>query len=151
MVKLQLIAVPQPSFVYYLGDSYIRNFSRSQLEMAYPSRDWIDHGILTIGSSDAPVTPAEPWVGIRAAVTRLTIDGDKVGPEQGVSIDEALEMYTLNGARGSFEEQIKGSLTPGKLADAIIIDVDPRDIAAENLDSVKVDLTMVGGQVVYER
>ncbi|HCG30395.1 MAG TPA: amidohydrolase, partial [Chloroflexi bacterium] len=65
--------------------------------------DWIDRGILTIGSSDAPVTPADPWVGIRAAVTRLTLDGDKVGPEQGVSVAEALEMYTLNGARGSFE------------------------------------------------
>jgi predicted amidohydrolase YtcJ len=151
MVKLGLIAVPQPSFVYYLGDSYIRNFTRQQLEMAYPCRDWIDHGILTIGSSDAPVTPAEPWAGIRAAVTRLTIDGDKVGPEQGVSVDEALQMYTLNGARGSFEERLKGSLTPGKLADAIVIDRDPHDIAPDDLGNVQVDLTMIGGQVVYER
>jgi len=151
MVALKLVAVPQPSFIHYLGDSYIRNFSRQWLELAYPARDWIDRGILTIGSSDAPVTPADPWVGIRAAVTRLTLDGDKVGPEQGVSVAEALEMYTLNGARGSFEEGIKGNLTPGKLADIIVLDRDPKAIAPEELHEVQVDLTMSGGRVVFER
>jgi predicted amidohydrolase YtcJ len=151
MVALQLVAVPQPTFVHYLGDSYIRNFSREWLELAYPCRDWIDRGILTIGSSDAPVTPAEPFVSIRAAVTRLTQDGDRMGPEQGVTVDEALAMYTINGARGAFEEAIKGSLTPGKLADAIIVDRDPHDVPPEALHEVQVDLTMLGGKVVYER
>lgn len=151
MVELKLIAVPQPSFIHYLGDSYIRNFSRQWLELAYPSRDWLDRGILAIGSSDAPVTPAEPWVGIRAAVTRLTLDGDKMGPEQGVSVAEALEMYTINGARGSFEEAIKGTLVPGKLADAIVLDRDPFAIEPDQLHEVQVDLTMSGGNVVFER
>ncbi len=151
MVQLRLVAVPQPTFVHYLGDSYIRNFSRERLELAYPCRDWIDRGILTIGSSDAPVTPAEPWVSIRAAVTRLTQDGQTVGSEQGVSVDEALTMYTLNGARGSFEEGIKGTLTPGKLADLIVIDRDPHNIPAEKLHEVQVDLTMIGGKVAFER
>ncbi len=151
MVELQLVAVPQFSFVHYLGDSYIRNFSREWLELSYPGRDWLDRGILTIGSSDAPVTPAEPWVNIRAAVTRLTQDGNVMGSEQGVTIDEALTMFTLNGARGSFEEHIKGSLTPGKLADTIVIDRDPHDLAPEELHTVEVDLTMVGGNIVFER
>ena len=151
MQQLKLVAVPQFSFVHYLGDSYIRNFSREWLELSYPARDWIDRGILTIGSSDAPVTPAEPWVNIRAAVTRLTQDGNIMGSEQGVTVDEALTMFTLNGARGSFEENIKGSLIPGKLADVIIIDKDPHDIPAEDLHSIQVDLTMVGGDVVFER
>ncbi|CAN5299968.1 amidohydrolase [soil metagenome] len=151
MVELQLVAVPQFSFVHYLGDSYIRNFSREWLELSYPARDWLDRGILTIGSSDAPVTPAEPWVNIRAAVTRLTQDGNVMGSEQGVTIDEALTMFTLNGAKGSFEEDIKGSLTPGKLADAIIIDKDPHDLAPEDLHTIEIDLTMVGGDIVFEQ
>jgi predicted amidohydrolase YtcJ len=151
MVALRLVAVPQPSFVHFLGDSYLRNFSREWLELAYPCRDWLDRGILTIGSSDAPVTPAEPWTGIRAAVTRLTLDGERMGAEQGVTVDEALEMYTLNGARGSFEEPIKGSITPGELADLIVLDRDPHDVAPEALQDVQVDLTMLGGKVVYER
>ncbi|MCO5176757.1 MAG: amidohydrolase [Thermomicrobiales bacterium] len=151
MVELKLIAVPQPSFIHYLGDSYIRNFSRQTLELSYPTRDWLDRGILAIGSSDAPVTPAEPWVGIRAAVTRLTLDGDKMGPEQGVSVAEALEMYTINGARGSFEEAIKGTLVAGKLADAIVLDRDPFSVDPEQLHEVQVDMTMSGGNIVFER
>lgn len=151
MVKLQLIAVPQFTFIYYLGDSYIRNFTRQQLELSYPARDWIDRGILTIGSSDSPVTPVDPWINIRAAVTRKTMDGQLMGPEQGVSIEEALEMFTLNGAKGSFEESLKGTVTAGKLADLIVVDKDPRQIQPEELHTINANLTMVDGDIVYQR
>lgn len=151
MQNLGLIAVPQFTFVHYLGDSYIENFTRQQLELSYPARDWIDRGILTVASTDAPVTPVDPWVNLRAAVTRMTQDGQLMGPEQGVTVDEALEMMTLNGARASFEEQIKGSITPGKLADLIIVDQDPHDLDPTDLHQISCDLTMIGGSIVFER
>ncbi|MBX6341667.1 MAG: amidohydrolase, partial [Thermomicrobiaceae bacterium] len=151
MRRLNVIAVPQPSFVYYLGDSYIRNFSEERLALAYPCRAWLDMGITAIGSSDAPVVPADPWINIRSAVTRLTQDGQRMGPEQAVTVDEALRMFTVNGAYGSFEEHLKGTITPGKLADLIVVDRDPREVPPEELHTVRVDLTMIDGRVAYER
>jgi len=150
MQRLNVLAVPQPSFVYYLGDSYLRNFTEEQLALSYPCRAWLDRGIVAIGSSDTPVVPAHPWVNIRSAVTRLTQDGQRMGPEQGVSVGEALRMFTVNGAYGSFEERIKGSITPGKLADLIVIDRDPHQVAPEELHAIRNELTMIDGKVVYE-
>lgn len=150
MQRLKVLAVPQPAFIYYLGDSYLRNFTEEQLALSYPCRAWLDRGIVAIGSSDTPVVPAHPWVNIRAAVTRLTQDGQRMGPEQGVTVDEALRMFTINGAYGSFEERIKGSLTPGKLADLIVVDRDPREVEPEELHTIRNELTMIDGKVVYE-
>jgi predicted amidohydrolase YtcJ len=74
-----------------------------------------------------------------------------MGPGQGVTIDEALRMFTINGAYASFEEGIKGTITPGKLADLVVLSGDPRAIQAEDLPSLSVDMTMVDGRVAYER
>jgi predicted amidohydrolase YtcJ len=68
-----------------------------------------------------------------------------------VTIDEAIQMFTLNGAYGSFEETIKGSITEGKLADLTVLSADPRTVEPEQLDTLKADLTMIDGQVVFER
>ncbi|MCD6030371.1 MAG: Amidohydrolase 3, partial [Thermomicrobiales bacterium] len=77
--------------------------------------------------------------------------GQHMGPGQGVTIDEALRMFTINGAYASFEEGIKGTITPGKLADLVVLSGDPRAIQAEDLPSLSVDMTMVDGRVAYER
>jgi predicted amidohydrolase YtcJ len=151
MQRLGVLAIPQPSFIYYLGDSYINNFTPEQLALSYPGRAWFDHGIVAVGSSDAPVVSANPFVNLRAAVTRLTQDGQKMGPEQGVTIDEAIRMFTVNGAYASFEEGIKGSITEGKLADLVVLDRDPRAVEPEELDTLRAELTVVDGRVVYER
>ncbi len=151
MKQLNLIAVPQPAFIYYLGDSYLENFSEDALDFSYPGRSWFDLGITAIGSSDTPVVPADPWINIRSAVTRLTQDGQLMGPGQAVTLDEALRMFTLHGAIGSFEESIKGSITPGKLADLIVIDRDPRHVDPAELHTIRNELTMVGGDIVFER
>lgn len=148
--QLGAVPIPQPAFVYYLGDSYIKNFTEDQLALSYPSRTWIDHGITAAGSSDVPVVPCDPWLNIRAAVTRRTRDGQAMGPNQGVSIDEAIKMFTLNGAYASFEEDIKGSIASGKLADLIVVSRDPRVVPSEDLGTIRTELTMIGGRVVYE-
>jgi predicted amidohydrolase YtcJ len=150
MVKMGVLAIPQPSFIYYLGDSYIENFTPEQLALSYPGRAWLDHGIVAVGSSDVPVVSADPFVNIRSAVTRLTQDRQRMGPEQGVTIDEAIRMFTINGAYASFEEGIKGSLTPGKLADLVVLDRDPRSVAPEELHTLRAEMTVIDGQVAYE-
>ena len=151
MARMQIIAVPQPSFIYELGDSYIRNFTPEQLACSYPGRTWFDRGIVAVGSSDVPVVDCDVLVNLRSAVTRLTQTGQRMGPEQGVTIDEALRMFTRHGAFASFEEDIKGTITPGKLADLVVLSGDPRAIPAEDLPSLSVDMTVVDGRVAYER
>jgi predicted amidohydrolase YtcJ len=151
MQRLGVVAVPQPSFVYYLGDSYIANFTLEQLALSYPGRTWFDRGIVAAGSSDVPVVSCDPYVNLRSAVTRLTQDGQRMGPEQGVTIEEAVRMFTLNGAYASLEERIKGSITPGKLADLVVLDRDPRSVSPEELHTLRAEMTVLDGKVVFER
>jgi predicted amidohydrolase YtcJ len=137
--------------LYELGDSYIRNFTPEQLACSYPGRTWFDQGIIAVGSSDVPVVDCDVLVNLRSAVTRLTQTGQRMGPGQGVSIDEALRMFTINGAFASFEDDLKGTITPGKLADVVVLSGDPRAIPAEDLPSLSVEMTVVDGRVAYER
>ncbi|MDQ3224633.1 MAG: amidohydrolase family protein [Gemmatimonadota bacterium] len=137
--------------LYELGDSYLRNFTPEQLACAYPGRTWFDRGIVAVGSSDVPVVDCDVLVNLRSAVTRLTATGQRMGPEQGVTIDEALRMFTIIGAYASFEETLKGTITPGKLADLVVLSGDPWEIPAEELPSLTVDMTVVDGRVGYER
>jgi predicted amidohydrolase YtcJ len=74
-----------------------------------------------------------------------------MGSGQGVTIDEALRMFTINGAFASFEDDLKGTITPGKLADVVVLSGDPRAIPAEDLPSLSVEMTVVDGRVAYER
>jgi len=73
-----------------------------------------------------------------------------MGPDQGVTTDEAIRMFTLNGAYASFEEHLKGSIAPGKLADLVVLDRDPRELAPEELPTLRAEMTMIDGRVVYE-
>ena len=135
--------------LYELGDSYIRNFTPGQLACSYPGRTWFARGIVAVGSSDVPVVDCNVLVNLRSAVTRLTQTGQRMGPEQAVTIDEALRMLTRHGAFASFEEKLKGTITPGKLADFVVLSGDPRVIPAEDLPSLSVDTTVVDGRVVH--
>lgn len=150
MTRLGIVAVPQPAFVHYLGDSYLENFTPEQLAFSYPSRSWFDRGIVAAGSSDVPVVPCNPFVNLRAAVTRCTQDGNLMGPDQGVTIDEAIQMFTRNGAYASFEEGTKGTLAPGMLADLVVMDRDPRMVPPEDLHTLRAEMTVIDGRIVHE-
>jgi predicted amidohydrolase YtcJ len=150
MARMQVIAVPQPNFIYELGDSYIRNFTEDQLACSYPGRTWFDRGIVVVGSSDVPVVDCNVLRNLCSAVTRLTATGQRMGPGQGVTIDEALVMFTRHGAFASFEEGIKGTISPGKLADLVVLSGDPRAIPAEDLPSLSVEMTVVDWRVAFE-
>jgi hypothetical protein len=109
--------------------------------------------IVTFGS-DWSVAPASPLLGIYAASTRQTLDGahpDGWVPEQKISVEQALIAYTRNGAYAAFEEDSKGSLSEGKLADVVILDRDITVIPTQEIHAARVDRTIVGGRTVYRR
>ena len=103
---------------------------------------------------DWPVAPATPLEGIYAAVTRRTLDDKHPNgwvPQQKISVEDALHAYTTGAAYATFEEREKGSLAPGKLADVVIIDRDLTKIPAGSIRDAKIEYTIVGGRVVYDR
>ncbi len=108
-------------------------------------------GLKPAASSDCPVVPCNPLVGVYAAVTRKAESGQVLSPEQAISPEKALRMYTLAGAYASFEEQLKGSIAVGKLADMVLLSADPTGVAPEQIKDIQVEKTIVGGEVVWER
>jgi predicted amidohydrolase YtcJ len=97
------------------------------------------------------VTSAEVAQQIYGAVTRKSYLGETIGGEQAIPVMEALKLYTTNAAYASFEEKIKGSIEPGKLADMVVLDRDILSVPPEEIKSVQVETTIVGGTVVYQR
>lgn len=150
LARLGVVAVPQPGFGYYLGDAYLRNFSDEWLALAYPTRAWLERGIAVAFSSDAPVIPPDPWVGIQAAVLRRTRTGQPFGPQQRVDTLEALRLYTAGGAYAHFEEDRKGRIAPGFLADLVVVDRDPLAVDPEELPAIRTLVTIVDGRVAWE-
>jgi hypothetical protein len=118
----------------------------------YAFRTLLDTGAVLAFGSDWTVAPLNPMEGLKAAVTRQTLDGknpDGWVPEQKISLEEAVRAYTVGSAHAEFQEKVKGSLTPGKLADLVMLDRDMFKIDPAELDKVKVSLTIVDGRVVY--
>lgn len=147
---MRVFAAPQPTFVHYLGDSYLENFTRRQLSLAYPLRSFQEHGIPFSLSSDVPVTPCASMINLHAAVTRRTQDGAIMSDGQGISVQEALIAYTTGGAFGSKEEQIKGMLREGMLADMVILSADPRVVDFDDIPEIDIQQTVLNGQVRFE-
>ncbi len=125
-----------------------------RIKTTYAFRSLLDTDARLALGSDWSVAPATPIEGIYAAVTRRTLDElnpDGWVPEQKITVEEALRGYTIDAAYASYEEDIKGSLEPGKLADFVILDRDLTTMPPEEIREAKVDLTVVGGNIVYER
>jgi len=100
--------------------------------------------------SDTPVVPDNPLVGVYAAVTRKTAAGQTLIKEERISVRQALAMYTMNAAVASGEAGNKGTITPGKLADMIILSGNPFKMEPEQIKDINVEMTIIGGKVVYE-
>jgi predicted amidohydrolase YtcJ len=149
--KLGAVAVSQPPFLYYSGERYLSQVSPEARQWLYPFKSLLNGGVKVAASSDSPVASNNPLVGIYSAVTRLAESGQAVLPTEGLSPEQALEMYTSNGAFASSEENIKGTLSPGKLADVVMLSSDPLKSSADELKEIKVERTIIGGEVVWER
>jgi predicted amidohydrolase YtcJ len=150
-VKAQgIVPAMQPAFFWEFGDGYIANYGQHRADTMFPAKSLTELGVIVAGSSDAPVTNHAPLFGIQQALTRATMDGQVCGPDERVDLTTAIRMHTINGAYASFEEGIKGSIEPGKLADLVILAEDIACVPAERIREIGVAMTLVGGQVVYE-
>jgi predicted amidohydrolase YtcJ len=152
----QLGIIPSVQGIHMSSDRpwAIDRLGQKRIEQgAYMWRDLIDTGAILVNGTDVPVEPVNPFASFYALVTRQTLAGDPEGgfePGQKISRAEALRAYTLNAAYAAFEEQEKGSLSPGKLADFVVLDRDIMTIPADEILATRVLTTYVSGQVVYQ-
>lgn len=150
MKQLGIIPIPNPAFFYEFGDGYLENYGERVNHM-YPARNFIDAGIPAACGSDSPVTDYNPLLGIRAAVNRRSQSGNHVGENQRVSVTEAIRLFTYNGAHASFEENIKGSIEVGKLADLVVLSEPILEVAQERIKDLEVEMTLIDGEVVFRK
>ncbi|MGQ7276873.1 amidohydrolase [Brevibacillus thermoruber] len=150
MARLGVVPIPNPAFLYEYGDGYVRSIGDRAGHM-YPVGDFFQSGIVSAGASDCPVTDFSPLLGIHAAVNRRSKSGRVVGDRQRIGVMEAIRLFTVNGAYASFEEDIKGSIEAGKLADLVVLNGRILDAAPERIKDLHVELTMIDGEIVYQK
>jgi hypothetical protein len=138
------------SYVYEHGDK-MEAYGEHRFGMMHANRSALDLGIPVAGSSDSPVSAADPMLRIQSLVTRRSAEGKVYGPEQRIGVEEAIRVFTLGAAYASFEESIKGSIEPGKLADFVVLSADPTRVPLEGIKDITVEKTFIGGQCVYAR
>jgi len=149
----QVIASMQPYHCADDGRWCDKRIGPERSRGTYAFRSLLDTGAVLAFGSDWTVAPLNPMEGLKAAVTRQTLDGKHPGgwvPEQKISLEEAIHAYTVGSAYAEFQDQVKGSITRGKLADLVLLDCDIFKLAPGKLDRVKVTMTILDGRVVYE-
>ena len=144
-------AIPNPfsTYVYFHGEK-MKEYGKKRLENMFAVRSFLDAGINVTQTSDYPPGPYEPMMAIQSSVTRTDYNGEVWGPSQKISVEEAIKVGTINGAYASYEEDIKGSLEIGKLADLVILEKDPRKTDPMSIIDIPIQRTMVGGNWSYE-
>jgi len=152
--KLGVIASAQPYHAIDDGRWAEKRIGHERCETSYPFRSFLDNGVKLCFGSDWTVAPLNALLGIYAAVTRRTTDGKNPNgwfPEQKISVQEAIEAYTINNAYAVFEENEKGSISVGKLADFVVLSDDILSVDPVGIESIQVEMTVVGGKIVYRR
>ncbi len=139
----------QPNFTYTLEGRYVANLEGDRLAHNNPLKVPMEHGIFMGLGSD--ILPIDPMVGLYAAVTRKGMSGEVYGPQERLTMEEAIRGYTAYGAWFTFEEDVKGTLEPGMMADMVVLSDNLLTFDPEEIMDVNVDVTIVGGRVVYER
>jgi len=155
---LGVVADMQPAWLYKDGASLLKTLGADRMEWFQPLKSWIEQGLTIGGGSDhmvlldslASTNPWNPWLGMWIACTRQTERGGVHNPAERLTREQAIQFYTINNAKLNFEENVKGSLQPGKYADLIMVDRDVSRCPVDDVRGVKVLMTMVDGKVVYE-
>lgn len=145
----RFLAVSQPIFVSEYGDGFRRHLGEARIQLTYPFRSLLDAGVTLVFSSDCPVSAYQPLRGIRDAVHEHTGSGAAYALEEAITVEEALHAYTVAGAYASFEDDRKGRIAPGFLADLTVLADDPRRVEPRAIADVPVTMTIVGGETVY--
>jgi len=138
-------------YPYYHGDKILPAFGAERLERMFAARNFLDAGIKVSAHSDHHASPYPPLMGIHALVNRRSVNGQPIGQSQKISVMDALRLYTINAAYHSFEEDIMGSIEPTKYADMVVLGRDILTVPAETIIDMPIDMTIVGGRIVYQR
>jgi predicted amidohydrolase YtcJ len=144
MKRLGLIASVQPHFI--VSDFWVVDrVGAKRARWVYPFKTLMKEGVVVVSGSDCPVEPINPLLGVWAAVAR------KGFREESLTVEEALRTYTLNAAYASFDEEKRGTIEVGKLADLTVLSEDPFKVEPDQIRSISVEMTIVGGKIVYAR
>jgi hypothetical protein len=146
---LNAIPVPFSCYVYFHGD-VMHFYGDKRSEHMFAMRSFLDAGLRPPDSSDYTASPSDPMMWLQSQVTRADPRGHTWGASQRITAEEAIRAGTLHGAYASYEENLKGSIEPGKLADLIVLGNDPLRVERQALRSIKVERTMVHGRCVFE-
>jgi hypothetical protein len=147
MKALDVVLAPH-SYVYENGRR-LEDFGEWRFEQLIPNGAAYALGIPVAGNSDYPVSSSNPMVRIQSLVTRQSRYGRVYGPSQRLTVDQALHSFTMGGAFASFEEDRKGSISAGKLADFVVLSDDPRTVPPDEIRNIRVLCTFIGGELVY--
>lgn len=145
---LGVIPAPFYTYVHYHGNKWV-DYGEERMRWMFAHKSFLDYGIPVAPASDYTPGPYEPLMAIQSMVTRKDFDGRVWGPNQRISIEDALKICTINGAYASFEEGIKGSITTGKLADFVILTDAPQDVDPDQIKHIEIVRTVVGGKTMY--
>ncbi|MBV8714574.1 MAG: amidohydrolase family protein [Chloroflexi bacterium] len=149
--RLGLIVTAQQPLLYTLAEGFRKYIGPERTRNLEPLSMYLSRSEQPVGGgSDSPVTPFQPLLGIWSSVTRQTHGAGVQGADWKIGAEQALRMYTLGSAYAAFEEDRKGSIMPGKLADMVVLDADPCQVEPEAIRDIRVVATLVDGKVVHE-
>lgn len=146
-----ILPVPQPVFLREFGETYLKVLGPERALRAYPMRTWMEEGHHPSASSDSPVCNVDPFLNLHAMVTRETQEGRVMGPEERLTVAEAIHAFTWAGAYTTFAEGHRGTLEPGMDADIAVLDRDALSLDASELPSLRCDITLRGGAAIHDR
>lgn len=151
MAGMGMIASIFVGHVFYWGDVHVRNLGLRRGSRVSPCRSAVSRGVVVDFHQDTPVTRPKMLHSVWCAVNRITRGQAVIGPQQRISVYEALKAVTINGAYSYFEEHEKGSIHPGKLADLVVLDRNPMAVDPMEIRDIEVLATIKEGKLVYSR
>jgi len=149
--RLGVVPIPGTSFLHYTRPAYEQNLGRDRYRYAYAMKTFNELGIIAAASSDAPVVPTDPLIGIQTMVTRKDRLGVDAWPEERITVENAIRAYTVNAAYASFAERNRGMLKPNFVGDMTIFDQDLQTMYPDQLTGARVDYTIIDGVVAWDR